>query len=67
MPHSGQLRMLTAAILNLARGVPLLFPVFNALRIIDSYQGLISPHNPFAGAGGAHPPPNLATSQKEKR
>jgi hypothetical protein len=34
---------------------------------VHTHQGLIFPHNPFAEAGGADPPPNLTTSLKEKR
>ena len=67
MPHLGQLRISAVAVVNLTRRVRLVWAVLVELPAIQNYQGLIFPQNFCADAGGTHPPPNLATSLKEKR
>jgi hypothetical protein len=67
MPHPGQLRISTAAVVNLGLRVLRMCLDFIEPRSIHNYQGLIFPQNLFADAGGTHPPPNLATNLKEKR
>jgi hypothetical protein len=67
MSRLGQLRISTMPVVHLARSVRQARPVFDHRHAIFIYPGLIFPLKPFTDAGGTHPPPNLATSLKEKR
>jgi hypothetical protein len=66
MPHWGQFRISTAAVVNLGlRGLRVCLN-FIEPRSIHNHPGLIAA-DLVGDAGGTHAPPNLATNLKEKK